>query len=73
MAFQRQRHIVARHAAAIVGDFDQIEATRGQTHRNLRSPCINGVFDQFLQRTGWSFYHFTGSDAVDERVWKPSY
>ena len=73
VAFQRQGHVRRRHAAAVVRDFNQFDATCTQTHRYISRARIDGVFDQFLQRAGWSFHHFTGSDPVDQIFREPSY
>ena len=48
VAFQCQRHVRRRHAAAIVGDFDQVDTTCTQPHRNIAGARIDGVFDQLF-------------------------
>ena len=73
MAFKRQCHIRWRHAAPIIGDFDQINAACTQAHRYIARTRIDGVFHQFLQRAGRSFHHFTGGNPVDQIFGEPSY
>ena len=73
MPLQSQRHIGRRHAATIVAHLNQINAAGTKTDCNIARPGIDGIFNQFLQRTGRSFYHFTGSDAVDQIFRKSSY
>jgi len=73
VALQRERHIGRGHAASIVDDLDQIDPAGGQFDGNSGRPCIDRVFDQFLQRTGGSFDHFTGSDTVDEMLGEAAY
>ena len=36
MAFERETHFVRVHAAAVVADFDQLEAAGVETHGELR-------------------------------------
>ena len=73
MPFKRQCHVRGRHATAIVSDFNQINATCAQAHDDISRARIDGVFNQFLQRAGWSFNHFTGGNPVDEIFGEPSY
>ncbi len=70
---ERERHVGGRHPTAVVGHFDQVGAPARQPHRYPRSPCIDRVFDQFLQRAGGPFDHFTGSDTIDEMFGQAAY
>ncbi|MCY1179579.1 hypothetical protein D9M73_199860 [compost metagenome] len=73
MAFQRQRHVGRGHAAPVIGHLDQIGAPAGQAHGDARRPGVDRILDQFLQRAGGSFHHFTGSNAIDEMFWQAAY
>ena len=66
VAFERQRDVVARHAAAVVGHVDAVDAAARQHDRDPRCACINRVFDQFLERRRRSLYDFACGNAVDE-------
>ena len=48
MAFNRQRHIIWRHAAAVInnGDFVNTAAPKGDA--NLLRPRIKRIFDKFF-------------------------
>ena len=41
--------------------------------RDPRRAGVDRVFDQLFQRTGRSFHHFTGCDAVDEMLGQAAY
>ena len=68
MAFQRESDFVRRHAAAVVGHFDQVEPAARQPHGYVLRAGIDGVFDQFLERRRRALDHFTRGDAVDEAL-----
>ena len=73
MAFQRERHGVAIHAATIVGDFDQVGPARRQPHRDPGGPGIDRILHQFLERGSRAFHHFARCDTVDEMLGESSY
>ena len=73
MPLQRQRHLGRRHAAAVVGDLDPLDAARGEADRDPRRTRVDGVFHQLLQRAGRSFHHLTGCDAVDQMLRETAY
>ena len=64
MALERERHVGRGHPAPIVIDFQPQDSALGDSHRNASRPRIEGVFDQFLERCGGSFDHFTGCDPI---------
>ena len=64
--FKRQRHLVGRHAAAIVGHLDQVQPARGKTHGDLRRPRVDRILDQFLERRCRALDHLACGDAIDE-------
>ena len=73
MPFERQRHVRARHAAAIIGNLDQVQPAGGQPYMNTIRAGIDGVFDQFLERTGGPFHDFAGGDAVYQMFGQSAY
>ena len=55
-----------RHADAIVGDFQAIDAAVHQAHPDAAGAGIQCVFNQFLGGTGRPLHHLAGGDAVDQ-------
>ena len=70
---EREAHLVRRHAAAVVGDLDQLQPARGKTHRHMSRAGIQSVFDQFLKRAGRPFDHLARGNAIDKLRGQPSY
>ncbi|BCI69477.1 hypothetical protein SPKIRA_03070 [Sphingomonas paucimobilis] len=66
MPLQRQRHIVGRHAASVIGHLDPTDPTLDKDDGDPGGAGVDRIFDQFLQRTGGPFDHFTGCDTIDE-------
>jgi hypothetical protein len=73
VALQCERHIGRRHAAAVVGHFDEIGAAAGQFHGDPGGPGIDCVFDQFFQRAGRAFDHFSRCNSVDKMFGETAY
>ena len=73
MALKRKGDFGRSHAATIVGNLDTIQASAAQRNGNPRRPSVDGILDQLLQRTGWSFHHFTRSYAVDDMFGETAY
>ena len=66
VAFERQGHALGIHATAVVDHLDPVDPARREPHRNPASPCIDSVFDQFLQCGGGPLDHLARGDPVDE-------
>ena len=64
MPFDGKGEIARFHAAAVVDHGDQRLAASGEGDGDPRGPGIDGVFDQFLDRTGRPLHHLAGGDAV---------
>jgi hypothetical protein len=64
VAAERQRQILGRHAATVVGDADQRLATVGIGDLDPAGACVQRVFHQFLDRRGWAFHHLARRDPV---------
>ena len=73
MAFERQRHVRSGHAAAVILNLQPRNSALGDSHRNATRAGVDGVFDQFFQRCGGSFDHFTGCDPIYQRFGQATY
>ena len=73
MPLHGKRHLFRIHPAAIVGYLDAIDAAAREAYIDTERTGVDRVLDQFFQRTGRSFYHFTGSDPVNQIFGEPSY
>lgn len=68
MTGERQRHLLRRNAAAVVGDGDALDAALFQAHGDLRGAGIERVLQQFLDDGGRAFDDFAGSDLRNQLV-----
>ena len=66
MAFDREREIVARHAAAVVGDADAPPPAAIGEDIDAARAGIDGIFHEFLDGARGPLDHFAGGDAVDD-------
>ena len=66
VAFEGEFNLVWPHAAAVVRYLDHGEATFGQAHMDMACACIDGVFDEFLERACRTLDDLSGGDAVDQ-------
>ena len=66
MPLDRQPQLVWRHADAIIGHFQPIDAAIHQAHPDAPGAGIQCVFNQFLGGTGRPLHHLAGGDAVDQ-------
>ena len=73
MAFERKAHLVGGHAAAVVGDLDQLESPRRKPDRDRPRAGVERIFDQFFQRASGAFDDLARGDAVDQFAGEPSY
>ena len=69
VALHRERELVRRDAAAIVGDRDQRPPAAAQLDRDPRRTGIDRVLDQLLDRGRRPLDHLTGGDPVDH-AWR---
>ena len=69
MPLQRQKHVVAAHAAAIIFDNQALETAIFNAHLDRTRACIKRVLDQLFHRRSRAFDHLSGSDAID-RIWR---
>jgi hypothetical protein len=68
MALQRQRHIVAGHAAAVVGHLNAIQTALRQRNGDLTRSGVDGVLHQLFQGRGGALHHLASGNAVDQRI-----
>jgi hypothetical protein len=73
MPFEGEERILPRHADAVVNDPDELLPARFDLHGDVPSPCIEGVFHQFLHHRGGTRHHFAGSDLVGYLLGQDSY
>ena len=73
VALEREAHLVRAHAAAVVGDLDQLEPAGVKPHRNLPRAGVECVFDQLLERARRALDDLARGDAIDEFRRQPSY
>ncbi len=73
MPLQRQRHLVRRHAATVIGHVDQVEPARRQPHGHRGRAGVQRVLHQFLERAGRPLHHLARGDAIDQVGRQPSY
>ena len=66
MAFDGEDQFVPRHAAAVVGDRDQLPAAVDHHPVDAPRAGVDGVLDQFLDGGGRALDHLPRRNAVDE-------
>ena len=57
--------ILGVHAAAVIGDADELAAAVLHGHDDLRSPGVDAVLHQFLDHAGGPLDHLAGRNHVD--------
>src|SRR5450759_3880395 len=65
MALHRQRHLLWRNAAAIVGHSDQVAPARDDLHMDGSRAGIHRVFNQLLHYRCRPLHDFTGGDLTN--------
>ena len=66
MAFDGERKVSLRHAAAVVGDADPASAAAVGEHIDAARAGIDRVLHQLLDHARGALDHFAGGDAVDD-------
>src|SRR5580693_8181793 len=64
MAFEGEHGIVAHHAAAVVGDLDQLFATSFDVDLDASRACVERVLEQLFYHRGRALHHLAGGDFV---------
>jgi hypothetical protein len=68
VALERERELVARDAAAVVGDADAPHAALLELHLDRARASIDRVLEYFLEHRGRALDHLAGGDLVDQQV-----
>jgi hypothetical protein len=66
VAIDRERQIIRRHAAAVVGDADPPPAAAVGENVDPAGAGVDRVLDKFLHHARGAFDHLAGGDAVDD-------
>src|ERR1700732_2086206 len=64
MALERQHGVIAHHAAAVVGDLDQLLPARFDADLDSRCPGVERVLEHFLYYGSRTLHHLAGGDLV---------
>src|SRR5215471_17667239 len=64
MPLEREQGIVSYHAAAVVGDLNQLLAASCDPNRYSRGACVKRVLEKFLDHGRRTLDDFSGSDLV---------
>ena len=73
MALEREQHVVAVHASAVVGHAQQAAAAALHLDIDAGGAGVQAVFDQFLDHRGGTLHHLAGGDLVGELFGKQAY
>jgi hypothetical protein len=68
VAGQRQRQLLWRNAASVVGDGDALDAALLQAHGDLGGAGIERVLQQFLDHGRRTFDHLASGDLRDQLI-----
>ena len=68
MALEGKQRIVARHAAAVVGDLDEAAATGFDFDADACGAGVEGVLEKFLDDRGGAIDDLAGGDLVGDLV-----
>ena len=66
VALEGQHGVVAHHAAAVVGDLDQLLPARLDLDADARGTGVQRVLQQFLHHRRGTLHHFAGGDLVGD-------
>ena len=70
MALEGQEGIIAHHAAAVIGDLDQLLAAGLHLHADATRPRIQRILEQFLYHRRRTLDDFACGDLVDDLLGK---
>ena len=68
MALEGEQRIIAHHAAAVVGDADELAAAAFDLDADAGGAGIERVFEQLLDHGRGAIDHFAGGDLVGDLV-----
>ena len=64
MSLERKKRVVAQHAAAIVGDLNELFAARFNVDPNAGRTGIQRIFEQFFDHRSRTFYYLASGDLI---------
>ena len=70
VALKRQHGIVAHHAAAVVGNLDQLLPARLDLYADARGTGVQRVLQQFLHHRRGTLHDLAGGDLVGDSFGK---
>ena len=73
VALEGQQRVVAQHAAAVVGDANQMPAAALHLDAKIGGAGVERIFEQFLDDGGGALHHLSGRDLVGDRVGEDAY
>src|SRR5262249_30754488 len=66
VAFEGEHGVVAHHAAAIVGEVDELAAAAFHLHAHAMRAGVERVLEQLLDDAGRPLHHFARGDLVGD-------
>src|SRR5574344_767228 len=59
-----KRYFIRGNSLTVIRDLNHFKASLFNTNFNLTSPCVNGIFHQLLNHTGWSLNDVASRNLV---------
>jgi hypothetical protein len=70
MAFEGQDRIVAHHAGAVIGNFQEPAAACFHVNYDMSRTGVNSILDEFFGNRRWPFDNFARGNLVGNMVWQ---
>lgn len=70
VAFEGEEGVFAAHAAAVVANFDEVDAALGDGDFDFGGVGIEAIFHEFFHDGGGALDDFAGGDLAGEDVWE---
>ncbi len=64
MALEGKQGVIAHHAAAVVGDLNELLAATFDLDADARGSGVKGIFQEFLDHGGGALHDFASGDLV---------
>ena len=72
MTFESENRIVAHHAFAVVGDFQQASTAGFDLNRDVGGAGVDRILDEFLGDRSRTFNDFAGGDLIGDVICEDS-
>ncbi len=72
VALKSQKGVVSKHAAAVVGDANEMAAAAFDVDAQVSGAGIERIFEEFFNYGSWSLYHLAGRNFVRDRIGEDS-